>query len=56
MQLGPRIGEIHAEFRGSYGWPRAYAQLRRDGHHLGRKWVARIMRQATLSEWSYSTT
>jgi putative transposase len=43
--LGARIAVIHAESRGTYGWPRVHAQLRRDGVHVGRKRVARIMRQ-----------
>jgi transposase InsO family protein len=46
--LGERIAEIHAESRGTYGWPRVYAQLRREGFHVGRKRVARIMRQRGL--------
>ena len=43
--LGARIAGIHAESRGTYGWPRVHAQLRREGVHVGRKRVARIMRQ-----------
>ena len=46
--LGERIAEIHAESRGTYGWPRVHAQLRREGVHVGRKRVARIMRQRGL--------
>jgi transposase InsO family protein len=46
--LGARIAEIHAESRGTYGWPRVYAQLRREGVHVGPKRVARIMRQRGL--------
>ena len=46
--LGRRIAEIHAESRGTYGWPRVHQQLRRDGVHVGRKRVARIMRQRGL--------
>ena len=46
--LGARIAEIHAESRGTYRWPRVYAQLRREGLHVGRKRVARIVRQRGL--------
>ena len=48
LALGDRIAEIHAESRGTYGWPRVYAALRREGYHVGRKRVARIMRQRGL--------
>jgi transposase InsO family protein len=46
--LGERIAEIHTAMRGVYGWPRVYAQLRREGFHVSRKRVARIMRQRGL--------
>jgi transposase InsO family protein len=46
--LGERIEVIHAESRRTYGWPRVYAQLRREGYHVGRKRVARIMRERGL--------
>jgi transposase InsO family protein len=46
--LAERIETIHAESRGTYGWPRVHAQLRRDGYHVARKRVARIMRQKGL--------
>ena len=41
--LGERIAEIHKKSRGVYGCPRVHAQLRRDGFHVSRKRVARIM-------------
>ena len=41
--LGERIAEIHKKSRGVYGCPRVHAQLRRDGYHVARKRVARIM-------------
>jgi putative transposase len=43
------IHEIHAESRGSYGWPRMHAELRHRGVNVSRKRVARLMRQAGLS-------
>jgi transposase InsO family protein len=46
--LGRRIEQIHTESRGTYGWPRVHAQLRREGFHLSRKRVARIMRTKGL--------
>ena len=42
-ELGKRIDKIHAKSRGTYGAPRVHAQLRRDGMHVARKRVARIM-------------
>ena len=42
-ELGERIEKIHAKSRGTYGAPRVHAQLRRDGVHVSRKRVARIM-------------
>jgi transposase InsO family protein len=43
QELGERIAEIHARSRGTYGAPRVHAQLRREGYHVARKRVARIM-------------
>jgi len=42
-RLAERIKAIHAEHRGVYGCPRVHAQLRREGVHVGRKRVARLM-------------
>jgi transposase InsO family protein len=42
--LGRRIEEIHAESRGTYGWPRVLKALHRQGVHVSGKRVARIMR------------
>jgi transposase InsO family protein len=42
-KLGERIAAIHTKSRGIYGCPRVHAQLRRDGFHVARKRVARIM-------------
>jgi transposase InsO family protein len=47
-ELGGRIEEIYERSRGTYGWPRVHAQLRREGVHVSRKRVARIMRQRGL--------
>jgi transposase InsO family protein len=46
--LAAEITAVHDESKGRYGAPRVHAQLARDGHHHGRKRVARIMRQAGL--------
>jgi putative transposase len=43
-----RIGAIHARSRGTYGAPRIQAELSALGEKVGRKRVARLMRQAGL--------
>ena len=43
-----RIGTIHGESRGTYGAPRIHAELRDEGWRVGRKRVARLMREAGL--------
>ena len=43
-----RIRAIHAKSRGTYGVPRVHAELRAEGTRVGRKRVARLMRQAGL--------
>ena len=48
QQLGVEIEAIHAESRQCYGSPRVHAELRDRGHRLGRKRVARLMRQHGL--------
>ena len=47
-ELGRRIEEIYDASRGTYGWPRVHRSLRREGVHVSRKRVARIMRQLGL--------
>jgi putative transposase len=39
---------IHIESRGTYGAPRVHAELAAQGHHVGRKRVARLMRAARV--------
>jgi HTH-like domain len=48
-QLLARIRTVHASSRGTYGAPRVHVQLAREGVHVGRKRVARLMRMAGLS-------
>ena len=43
-ELLEQIRGIHADSRGTYGAPRVHGQLRRRGHRLGCKRVARLMR------------
>src|SRR5437867_1298044 len=44
-----RIQAIHQTSRGTYGVPRVHAELQAEGIHVGRKRVARLMRQAGLA-------
>ena len=48
-QLLEAIRAIHAQSTATYGWPRIHAELRHRGVRVGRKRVARLMRQAGLS-------
>jgi len=48
QRLGVEIQAIHTETRQRYGSPRVHAELRERGHRLGRKRVARLMRQHGL--------
>jgi putative transposase len=48
-ELLSEIRAIHAESKGTYGWPRIHAELRHRGVRTSRKRVARLMRQAGLS-------
>lgn len=47
-ELTKRIRDIHETSRGTYGVPRIHAELAAEGHHVGRKRVARLMRTAQL--------
>ena len=47
--LRDRIVDIHSRSRGIYGAPRIHAELSFDGVRVGRKRVARLMRQARIS-------
>ncbi len=47
--LSDKIRDVHRKSRGSYGAPRVHVMLRRDGVRVGRKRVARLMRQAGLN-------
>jgi len=47
-ELRARIEGVHRGSRGTYGVPRVHAALRAEGTRVGRKRVARLMRQAGL--------
>lgn len=44
-RLAAEIRAVHAESRGTYGSPRVHQVLRRRGHRVGEKRVARLMRR-----------
>ena len=48
-ELTGKIVEIHKVSRGTYGAPRITADLARDGEHVGRKRVARLMARRGLA-------
>ncbi|MFZ3475698.1 IS3 family transposase [Streptomyces sp. 4.24] len=48
-ELTERITRIHTESGGIYGSPRVHAVLKREGVHVGRKRVERLMREADLA-------
>lgn len=43
-----KIRQVHAASRGTYGAPRVHAELRAEGIRIGKKRVARLMREAGL--------
>jgi putative transposase len=47
-ELTKRIRDIHETSRGTYGVPRMHAELAAEGHQVGRKRIARLMRAARL--------
>ncbi|MGX1886783.1 IS3 family transposase [Streptomyces sp. NPDC055287] len=48
-ELTEQIKGIHADSGGIYGSPRVHAVLKREGVHVGRKRVERLMREADLA-------
>src|SRR5262249_39069771 len=59
--LTAKIRAIHAASGGQYGVPRVLAELRAQGHDVGRKRVARLMKAAGLrgrrpARWVRTTT
>ncbi|MFH8477169.1 IS3 family transposase [Streptomyces sp. NPDC018000] len=48
-ELTEQIKQIHTDSGGIYGSPRVHAVLRREGVHVGRKRVERLMREADLA-------
>src|SRR4030042_527570 len=58
-QLGRRIKLVHERSRGTYGAPRIHAELLANGPRVGRKRVARLMRQnglrgVTRRKWTHT--
>ncbi|WP_158858124.1 IS3 family transposase [Streptomyces sp. NRRL B-1347] len=51
-ELTEQTKEIHAESGGVYGSPRVHAVLQREGVHVGRKRVERLMREAEIARIS----
>ena len=59
-QLQQRIKTIHRLSRGTYGAPRIHVELREEGTRVGRKRVARLMKDADLQgvsrrKWTVTT-
>ncbi len=48
-QLGVEIAAVHHRSRRTYGSPRVHAELRAKGVHVGKKRVARVMRENGLA-------
>ena len=55
-ELKARIQAIHTWSRGTYGAPRIHAELADEGTHVGRKRIARLLRELGLDppplKWS----
>ncbi len=47
-ELAEEITQIHEASRGTYGRPRVLAQLRRDGHDVGKGRVGRLMKESGI--------
>ena len=47
-ELAEQIAEIHEQSRGTYGAPRVHAELQEQGVSIGKKRVARLMKQQGL--------
>jgi putative transposase len=47
-ELSARIAAIHRRSQATHGVPRVHAWLKAQGHHVGHKRVARLMRAAGL--------
>jgi putative transposase len=48
-ELTEKIRQVHEDSGGIYGSPRVHAALKRQGVHIGRKRVERLMREADLA-------
>jgi putative transposase len=48
-ELGQRVRAAHSASKGRYGSPRVHAELRANGDKVGRKRIARLMKQANLA-------
>ncbi len=53
-RLKERIREIHRQSRGTYGVPRIHAELKEDDERVGRKRIARLMREEGLRGVEFS--
>jgi putative transposase len=49
LELGDRVRAAHSASSGRYGSPRVHAELRASGEKVGRKRVARLMKEAGLA-------
>lgn len=49
IELTGQIRQVHTDSGGIYGSPRVHAVLKREGVHVGRKRVERLMREAGLA-------